>query len=155
MDCGLRFKKPWILITELIEDVYDARYAHDTNDLESWCESSGNWVCGGAPQRATSQEATLLCEEWLEHLTRTFPEFVQMFYSKLYGVRSLVERALWELACNGEAARQARLHPGVCLQPNVCDALYGRMFTLQTTCGTLLRFDVCKRTGGHFLLVPR
>ena len=94
---------PWLLKT--IEDVYDSRYAHDVAELE--------YIAGGDPDDV---------EEVIG--AHPFPEYVVSHCGRQYGVRSLAEKAAWEVMCNAEAARSAGLHTSVELFCAFCNRGY-------------------------------
>ena len=83
----------WLL--KQIEDIYDARYAHDVAELEAMA---------GADPDELDDEATR---------TLPFPAFVKNWCGRQYGVRALAEKAAWEVMCNAEAARSAGQHASV------------------------------------------
>ena len=83
---------PWLL--KQIEDIYDARYAHDVAELEA--------MAGADPDELDDVAATL-----------PFPAFVKNWCGRQYGVRALAEKAAWEVMCNAEAARSAGQHASV------------------------------------------
>lgn len=77
---------PWLLKT--IEEMYDSRYAHDVAELE--------YIAGGDPDDADELIGA-----------HPFPEYVQSYCGRQYGVKALAEKAAWEVMCNAEAARSA------------------------------------------------
>ena len=77
---------PWLLKT--IEEMYDSRYAHDCAELE--------FIAGGDPDDADELIGA-----------HPFPEYVQGYCGRQYGVKALAEKAAWEVMCNAEAARSA------------------------------------------------
>ena len=77
---------PWLLKT--IEEMYDSRYAHECADLE--------FIAGGDPDDADELIGA-----------HPFPEYVQGYCGRQYGVKALAEKAAWEVMCNAEAARSA------------------------------------------------
>ena len=83
---------PWLL--KQIEDIYDARYAHDVAELEA--------MAGEDPDELDDVAGTL-----------PFPAFVKNWCGRQYGVRTLAEKAAWEVMCNAEAARSAGQHASV------------------------------------------
>jgi hypothetical protein len=83
---------PWLL--KQIEDIYDARYAHDVAELEA--------VAGADPDELDAAAGTL-----------PFPAFVKNWCGRQYGVKALAEKAAWEVMCNAEAARSAGQHASV------------------------------------------
>ncbi|KAK3273227.1 hypothetical protein CYMTET_18522 [Cymbomonas tetramitiformis] len=98
----------WLL--KIIEEIYDSRYQHDTGELELWftAESGGRYDI--------RLNNAVLIEAWSADSAPKgvrMSEFLIQFCSKRYGLRAIVERALWELLCNAEAARQARIHTSV------------------------------------------
>ena len=96
---------PWLL--KVIEDLYDARYAHDVAELE--------YLSGGDPDDADPDDI---------FGAHPFPDFVHAFLGRQYGVRSLAEKAAWEVMCNAEAARSAGLHASVDLFCAFCNLGY-------------------------------
>ena len=96
---------PWLL--KVIEDLYDARYAHDVAELE--------YLSGGDPDDADADDL---------FGAHPFPDFVHAFLGRQYGVRSLAEKAAWEVMCNAEAARSAGLHASVDLFCAFCNLGY-------------------------------
>ena len=83
---------PWLL--KQIEDIYDARYAHDVCELEAMA---------GADEDELDDAFR----------ARPFPEFVKNWCGRIYGVKALAEKAAWEVMCNAEAARSAGQHASV------------------------------------------
>jgi len=77
---------PWVM--RLIEEVYDSRYAKDTADLKGGDED------GGAPPPPAAQP---------------FPAFLLEFFSKRYGLRSLIEQNCWDLLYNVHRLRKESL----------------------------------------------
>lgn len=75
-------RRPLTWLMRLIEDIYDARYAHDTTDI---------------------REDAVDTSERLSHI---FPVFVVDFCSKRYGLRSLVDQTCWDLLYNVHALRK-------------------------------------------------
>ena len=69
---------PWLM--RAIEELYDARYAKDTADLREDNDGAGG---GGGGVGNTP-----------------FPLFAYDFYSKRYGLRTLVDQMAWELLYN-------------------------------------------------------
>ena len=84
---------PWLL--KQIEDIYDARYAHDVAELEA--------MAGADPDELDDEAMATL----------PFPAFVKNWCGRQYGVRALAEKAAWEVMCNAEAARSAGQHASV------------------------------------------
>ena len=99
---------PWLLKT--IEDLYDQRYAHDVAELE--------YVAG----EGLDPEMRGAVEDLMG--AHPFPDFVVRACGRHYGVRALAEKAAWEVMCNAEAARSARLHPSVELFCAFCNRGY-------------------------------
>ena len=83
----------WLL--KQIEDIYDARYAHDVAELEA--------MAGADPDELDDEAMRTL----------PFPAFVKNWCGRQYGVRALAEKAAWEVMCNAEAARSAGQHASV------------------------------------------
>uniref|UniRef100_A0A7S0IHV9 Uncharacterized protein n=1 Tax=Micromonas pusilla TaxID=38833 RepID=A0A7S0IHV9_MICPS len=94
---------PWLLKT--IEEMYDSRYAHDCAELE--------FIAGGDPDDADELIGA-----------HPFPEYVQGYCGRQYGVKALAEKAAWEVMCNAEAARSAGLHTSVDLFCAFCNRGY-------------------------------
>mmetsp|Transcript_6231 Transcript_6231/g.28098 ORF Transcript_6231/g.28098 Transcript_6231/m.28098 type:complete len:550 (-) Transcript_6231:60-1709(-) len=94
---------PWLLKT--IEEMYDSRYAHDVAELE--------YIAGGDPDDADELIGA-----------HPFPEYVQSYCGRQYGVKALAEKAAWEVMCNAEAARSAGLHTSVDLFCAFCNRGY-------------------------------
>ena len=63
----------------------------------------------GRPDENARPLSHWLTDGGLAHL----PGYLYLFLSNQYGLKNLVERAMWELACNAEAVREARLHRSV------------------------------------------
>ena len=129
----------WLL--KVIEDTYDARYAHDVAELE---------YIAGDPDLAPGEFGISAGDVIGEH---PFPEFVQAQCARQYGVKALAEKASWEVMCNAEAARSAGLHASVDLFCAFCNRGYDDeelMFFLycrQTLLVELTR-DVNRSSGG-------
>lgn len=83
----------WLL--KQIEDIYDARYAHDVAELEA--------MAGADPDELDDEAMHTL----------PFPAFVKNWCGRQYGVKALAEKAAWEVMCNAEAARSAGQHASV------------------------------------------
>jgi hypothetical protein len=80
-------KRPFSWLLTSIEELYDARYAHDTADLKN-----------DGPEDGPS-----------DRLSDIFPVFVVDFFSKRYGLRSLVDQGCWDLLFNMHAQRKQYL----------------------------------------------
>ncbi len=79
---------------QMIEEIYDRRYAEDAAELEA-----------RAIHAAPDPDAALSAPPH-----RAFAASVLAWAATRYGVRQLVERGVWELAANAEAARAAGVH---------------------------------------------
>lgn len=86
--------RPLSWLMRLIEEIYDARYAKDTADLRGEAEAGGMDGPGGGAADAASTP---------------FPQFVVDFFSKRYGLRSLIDQTAWDLLANVHAARREHL----------------------------------------------
>ena len=62
--------------------------SHDVAELE--------YIAGGDPDDADELIGA-----------HPFPEYVQSYCGRQYGVKALAEKAAWEVMCNAEAARSA------------------------------------------------
>lgn len=80
-------KRPLSWIMRLIEEIYDARFIHDSADFKD----DGTVVEKG------------------ERLSNLFPVFVVDFFSKRYGLRKLVDQTCWDLLFNTHAMRKEHL----------------------------------------------
>lgn len=88
---SLRAKKKslaWLM--RWIEELYDVRYARDTADIN-----------GDDGDDAVSNDT--------ERISSVFPVFVVEFFSKRYGLRSLVEQMCWDLLYNVHTMRKDTL----------------------------------------------
>jgi hypothetical protein len=112
--------------------VYDERYAHDVAELEfaAGCVRDEKKKRGGGGGGGTaggdaddeSDAAAAIIEAALA--PRPFPEYVLAHCARRYGVKSLAEKAAWELMCNAEAARSAGAHTSVDLFCAFCNRGY-------------------------------
>ena len=109
---------PWLL--KQIEDIYDARYAHDVCELEAMAGADEDELDDGFVR------------------ARPFPEFVKNWCGRTYGVKALAEKAAWEVMCNAEAARSAGSHASVDVFCAFCNRGYDDE--------ELLFFLYCRRT---------
>lgn len=82
--------RPLSWLMRLIEEIYDARYAKDTADLRGEAEAGMDGAGGDAA-------------------STPFPQFVVDFFSKRYGLRSLIDQTAWDLLANVHAARREHL----------------------------------------------
>eukprot|EP00899_Mesostigma_viride_P006001 jgi/Mesvir1/15401/Mv06586-RA.1 len=94
---------PWIL--KRIEDIYDGRYQSYQAEMENRWEQS--------PELALDDAGLGTLQGELEADGAGLQEYVLQFSLKQYGLRSLVDRAVWELLCNAEAAAQCNAHLAV------------------------------------------
>ena len=83
-------KRPLSWLMRAIEEIYDARYTHDTAELKGEEEDGG----GGTPA---------------DRMSNIFPVFVVDFFSKRYGLRSLVDQTCWDTLFNMHALRKRHL----------------------------------------------
>ena len=79
-------KRPVTWLLRLIEEIYDARFIHDSQDFRE----DGSSV----PEISKSR------------LSHQFPIFVVDFFSKRYGLRTLVDQNCWELLFNVNLYRE-------------------------------------------------
>ena len=86
-------KRPLSWLMRAIEEIYDARYTHDTAELKGEEEGGGGGGGGGAGDR----------------MSNIFPVFVVDFFSKRYGLRSLVDQTCWDTLFNMHALRKRHL----------------------------------------------
>eukprot|EP00941_MAST-03F_sp_MAST-3F-sp1_P002997 g2997.t1 len=80
-------KRPLTWLMRLIEEIYDARFVHDSADFK--------------------EDGTVV--EKGERLSNLFPVFVVDFFSKRYGLRKLVDQTCWDLLFNTHAMRKEHL----------------------------------------------
>lgn len=80
--------RPLSWLMRLIEEIYDQRYLKDTSELSEVAEAGGDVGEAGATP---------------------FPQFVVDFFSKRYGLRSLIDQTCWDLLYNLHAARKEHL----------------------------------------------
>lgn len=104
-------------LLQVIEEIYDSRFLMDTQDLDSWM---------GLKKRAgrsqISEDTTRLFDDWLDQRAMNkLPDFLPLYFANLYGLKTLVDRAIWELVCNAEVAADACLHSSVCSSSNLED----------------------------------
>lgn len=86
--------RPLSWLMRLIEEIYDQRYAKDTADLRGEAEAGGAEDGSGGAGGAASTP---------------FPQFVVDFFSKRYGLRSLIDQTCWDLLYNLALARREHL----------------------------------------------
>ena len=85
---GIRPKvRPLSWVMRHVEDIYDARYAKDTADLKSDSAGSAASTSNAGPS--------------------PFPVFVVDFFTKRYGLRSLIDQTAWDLLASVAALRQS------------------------------------------------
>jgi hypothetical protein len=104
--------------------VYDERYAHDVAELEfaAGCARDEKKEKRGGAGGDDADDADAIIEAALA--PRPFPEYVLAHCARRYGVKSLAEKAAWELMCNAEAARSAGAHTSVDLFCAFCNRGY-------------------------------
>lgn len=91
-ETGIKPKtRPLVWLMRLIEELFDARYAKDTADLK---EETGEE--GAAPPASVP-----------------FPTFVVDFFTKRYGLKSLIDQNCWDLLATTHAARSTLLEAEV------------------------------------------
>jgi hypothetical protein len=83
--------RPLSWLMRLIEEIYDNRYAKDTADLKTSSTSTPN---SNAPESSGSTP---------------FPTFVVEFFTKRYGLRSLIDQTCWDLLYNVHTLRKENL----------------------------------------------
>ena len=86
-------KRPVTWLLRLIEEIYDARFIHDSQDFRE----DGSSVPGDQQSRLSHQ----------------FPIFVVDFFSKRYGLRTLVDQNCWELLFNVNLYREKHLEVAI------------------------------------------
>jgi hypothetical protein len=79
-------ERPLAWLMRLIEEIYDSRYAKDTAELKEGEEGGGGGGGGGSGQTP-------------------FPTFVVEFFTKRYGLRSLIDSTCWDLLYNTHRLR--------------------------------------------------
>jgi hypothetical protein len=77
----------------LMEEIYDARYAKDTTDLKEKDGAEGAAAAGAGGDEAPTP----------------FPTFVVEFFTKRFGLRSLVDQQCWDLLYNTHKLRRDHL----------------------------------------------
>lgn len=87
-------KRPVTWLLRLIEEIYDARFIHDSADFKD----DGTAVPG---------------EETNSRLSHQFPIFVVDFFSKRYGLRTIVDQNCWDLLFNVNLYREKYLEVAI------------------------------------------
>ena len=87
-------KRPITWLMRLIEEIYDARFIHDSADFKD----DGTSVPG---------------EQSKQRLSHQFPVFVVDFFSKRYGLRNIVDQNCWDLLFNVNMYREKHLEVAV------------------------------------------
>ena len=90
--------RPIAWVMRLIEEIYDARYTHDTSELREDIEENE-----GENKKP-------------KHHARDFPSFVVKFFSKRYGLQQLVYQTCWDLLYNVDRYRQEYLEVDIFAQ---------------------------------------
>jgi hypothetical protein len=89
-------KRPLSWLLRIIEEIYDARYVHDTSELTDSSEAN---KAAGAPKDVK--------------LSKIISVFVMDFFVKKYGLKSLVDQTCWDLLYNLHALRKDHLEAEV------------------------------------------